>query len=101
MVLSATPVQCGRLPSWTSFSPCGSGNICPYLPSPDFLGRRPGRKSLLFPKVLVLLGRSTCQKTKEACFCQSAGTGLRAGHGALVTSLPEQVQGEEEESESF
>lgn len=68
-------------------------NMGSYLPSPNFLGRRPGRKSPLSPKVLVILDRFTCQKTERPISAKASGTGLRAWHGALVTSLPEQVGG--------
>lgn len=66
-------------------------NTCPYFHFLDCLGRRPGRKSPLLTKVSVILDRSTCQKTEGPISAKVAGTSLRAGHGALVTSLLEQV----------
>lgn len=51
-----------------------------------------GGRALSPHKVLVILDRFICQKTERPISAKAAGTGLRAGHGAPVTSLPEQVR---------
>lgn len=64
-------------------------SICLHLLFP----RRPWRKSPVSPKVLVILEKSTCQKTEGPISAKTAGAGLRAGHGALGPQLPEQLPG--------